>query len=257
MDDLKKQMANVIDHTFLKTEHEGFNLEKQREKIKKLVQQSNEFKAFSVCVRENMVAWAKELGAQKICSVIGFPVGDDFSTEQKIELLEQAKQAGACEFDMVINVKAIKSGKDQEAYDDIFELSKVCKDDVLKVIFENCYLSDDEKMRSYEIAKSAFIDSNYEKFRFFKTSTGFAKPKNAEAIGATLKDMKMMHLVSRGDFGLKAAGGVSDFDQAIEFWKACGSPINDQGLIDPYKFRIGSSSLLLSIFNEKNVKSTY
>lgn len=251
-----KAVAGVIDHTFLKTEKEGVSVAEQERNVAKLVREAHELGAFSVCIRESMVsraaALARELGSKiKIVSVIGFPDGDAFSSEEKVRLLEKARRDGADEFDMVIRVNSLKLRDFTSVYQDILAVSRAAGDSVLKVIFENAYLEEFEKKAAYAIAMQAFIDGfrgDYSKLntRFLKSSTGFAIPKDNKAVGATLEDIRLMHEISRGLVGLKPAGGVNTLEDAVAYFQAAGSPMSD-GKPDPMKFRIGASGLLAKL----------
>jgi deoxyribose-phosphate aldolase len=254
-----KEIASIIDHTFLKTEKEGVSIADQKSSVERLVQDAHRLGAFSVCVRESMVDLAKrrvqELKSRiKIVSVIGFPDGDAFSPEEKTRLLEKARQDGADEFDMVIRVNSLK-GRDYNAvYRDILAVSRAAGESVLKVIFENAYLEEFEKKAAYAIAMQAFLDgfqgdSSKLRTRFLKSSTGFAKPKDNRPIGATLEDITLMHDIGGGKVGLKPAGGVNNLDDAIAYFNAAGSPMAGN-TIDPMKFRIGASGLLAKLFEK-------
>lgn len=247
-------VANLVDHTYLKTEKEGISREEQEKQIAALVQSACSRGAYSVCVREQMVAFAKTLVKEldspvKICSVIGFPDGSAFTTEQKLALMRQARADGADEYDMVLNLEALKKGDFETVRQDVLALAKEAGDQVLKVIFEMYVLTEQEKDTACNIVFSAFAEAaggpNQIANRFFKTSTGFAQPRQVgDQIGATLSDIELMYRHSHGLIGIKAAGGVGNVQQAINFWKAAGAPQTEDGRPDPTRFRIGSSSLL-------------
>ncbi len=251
----KQMIAGVIDHTYLKTLEEGASVEEQRLQVQKLVLEAHKFGAFSVCVREHMVEFARkkldELGSSvKLTTVVGFPKGDQFTTDEKIRLVRQTREDGADEYDMVMRYIDFKDGKHERVYRDIVEVSKEVGNQVLKVIVETSYLNDDQKKEAYALIVRAFRDSTQAKAeilkkRFLKTSTGFAKPKPGVAVGATISDIEEMHLASKGVFGIKPAGGVSTYEDAIRFFNAAGAPYSETSdSLDPMKFRIGTSSLL-------------
>lgn len=250
----EKSLAGIIDHTFLKTELEGVNQKKQKESIITLVDEAITYNAYSVCLRPHLVSLAKKRireqnASLKICSVIGFPFGDDYPTSKIIDELEKAKSDGADEFDMVLKYKTLKNGHDAIVYNDILSISNAAKKNTLKIIFENYFLTSDEKNIAYELVDSALQHSTYQANRFYKTSTGFAKANDDRPIGATLEDLVLMKKFTYGKYGLKAAGGISNQTEALKFFKASGSPLTDTGLPDPMKFRIGSSGLLKSLFH--------
>lgn len=260
----KKMFLGVIDHTFLKTEQEGVSFETQLKEVEKIVVEAVQHNVFAVCVRERLVSHARKLIDQnrasvKIVSVVGFPKGDEFSSEEKIDLLKKAKDDGADEFDMVIPYQALKQGDEKVVYDDVLKMSRAAGNQVLKVIFENCYLSLEEKKKAYALAVKAFEESSFPLARrFLKTSTGFAKVGHGP-IGATLEDMKLMYQYSQKKLGLKPAGGVKDYDSALQFFAAAGSPWQIEGeMINPYLFRIGTSSLVGELIGkEQQEKDRY
>ena len=264
----RQMIAGAIDHTFLKTGEHGVTLAQQRAAVAQLVNDAHRHGAYSVCVREHMVGHARKLlnelnSPVKLTSVIGFPSGDQFSTDQKLGLVRQARQYGADEYDMVLRYEDFKQGDHQRAYDDVRQVSREVGPQVLKVIFETAYLDDQQKQAAYELVAKAFTDAAGSDAdvlgrRFLKTSTGFASPTDGAPVGATLADVEKMHAVSRGRFGIKPAGGVSAYEDALKFFAAAGAPYSADGKsIDPMKFRIGSSSLLLKLFAEEPVGKDY
>jgi len=245
-------VASVIDHTYLQSEAEGVTLATQSQMVSQLVSEAIEYGAYSVCVRSWMVAHARRLlnsaGASvKVCSVIGFPVGDDFSFEQKLDELKLALDEGADEIDMVMAVNRFKTDK-QACCDEIGLLSEHTKERVLKVIIENAYLLTEQKREVWQAVFDVLAAESHLARRFLKTSTGFAKPPPGVAIGATIEDVSGMHTVTKGRCGIKPAGGIKNLDDARQFFSAAGSPTRIDGDIDPYRFRIGSSSLLTQLF---------
>lgn len=240
----KEQLKQVIDHTYLKVD---VSLQEQQQCVKILISDADEKGAYAVCVRESMVSYARKLlddrgSPVKLASVIGFPKGDDYTTEEKIALLQQAIEDGADEFDMVFNYEAYKRGEILSVYGDVYKMSCACGDKILKIIFENGCLPEEAKPLAYKLVFSALItsfenDRSKMRSRFFKTSTGFAKT------GATLEDVRLMYKVGQGIVGIKAAGGVKTFEDAVAFFEAAGSP-RWKGEPDPHFFRIGTSSLL-------------
>lgn len=250
---MAKDYISVIDHTFLKTEKEGLSVREQEEHVRKLVSEAHHYGAYAVCVREDRVAYAKRLisdlgSSVKIVSVIGFPCGDEYSSEEKCDRLFEAKTNGADEFDMVMNYGSLKAQDLDDVYEDLLQVSLCAEGRILKVIFETCYLSEREKEVAGEIAYKAFEDSCGADFpqlmpRFFKTSTGFGRPSAGIPVGATLSDVRLLTEMAQGRIGVKAAGGISTLAETEAFFAAAGSPLI-QGRPDPLRFRIGSSSLL-------------
>lgn len=261
-------IAGVIDHTFLKTSEQGYSIEQQEKAIRFLINEADKYGAYSVCVRDHMVGFARQLidelnSSLRLTTVIGFPRGDQFLTQEKISLVKKTRQLGADEYDMVMRYEDFKAGDHARACTDIVKVSKEVGCQVLKVILENAYFAEQEKRKVNEFVVSALeysADGNASVFdkRFLKTSTGFARPRNSAPIGATIMDVKRMYLTTQGKLGIKAAGGVSDYFSAIDFFKAAGEPYcYDKKTIDPMKFRIGSSSLLSKLFCETRSDSNY
>ena len=147
----------------------------------------------------------------KVCTVIGFPLGAN-STDTKVFEASKAKQEGAEEFDMVINIGALKSGDYKTVFDDIQKIVKVVAPDTVKVIIETALLTNEEKVEACAIAKEA-------RAHFVKTSTGFAKG------GATAEDVELMKRVVGEEMEVKASGGVRDYKTAVEMIKAGASRI--------------------------------
>jgi len=258
-----EKMASVIDHTYL--EVDGVSQEKQCSSVEKLVEEAHQWGAFAVCVRESMVAHAcrnltKLSSSVRLAAVIGFPDGNQFATSDKVVFLNKAKDDGAVEFDMVIPFDALKRNDSQRVYDDVFSLSRAAGTQVLKVIFENAYLSPEQKGTAYKIVRKALVESARETslgVRFFKTSTGFARLPAGSPTGATLEDVRLMYHYTRGQFGIKPAGGVGTFKDALAFFEASGSPLTSEGNPDPFRFRIGSSSLLAKLHSVSSESSGY
>lgn len=256
----EKDFIKVIDHTYLKTEKEGVSLQEQELEVRSLVADAVRYGTFSVCVREHMASIAKEEILKsnsdvKVCCVVGFPIGDEFTTDQKIEFVKQARNGGAVEFDMVLKANDLKNGNFDSVLKDIEAVSTVVGSDVLKVIFENSYLNNSQKIKAVEICLEAFKNTTGFEKRFIKTSTGFAKVEKGMPIGATLDDVTLMSKYSKGVVGIKPAGGVGSLHDARAFFEAVGSPMTQEGSIDPYKFRIGSSSLLSALSTGKDSKT--
>lgn len=205
-------IASFIDHTYLKPQ--GTDTE-----ISALCSEAKEYGFYSVCINPCWIPLCRELLAGsgvKIAAVIGFPLGAMSSAAKAFEA-EQAKKAGADELDMVINIGFLKAGKYDDVLNDIRGVVRVCRPDVrLKAIIENCLLSDEEKIRACEIAVKAGAD-------FVKTSTGF----NGE--GATVRDVALMRKTVGPDIGVKAAGGVRTYEDAVGMIEAGATRIGTSG----------------------------
>jgi deoxyribose-phosphate aldolase len=208
------ELAGYIDHTLLKPEA----VESQFEK---LCDEAVKYKFKSVCVNSSWVPFvAKKLRGTGIivCSVIGFPLGG-MDTRSKAFEARSAIENGATELDMVINVGALKSGNLKLVEEDIRAIKRSCRSTTkLKVILETGLLTEAEKILACEISKKAGAD-------FVKTSTGFS------GSGATVQDIALMRRIVGPNMGVKASGGIRNFDQAIALINAgatrlgCGSSV--------------------------------
>ena len=189
-------VAGMIDHTLLKpdaTKHE----------IEKLCREAAEFHFATVCVNPTWVALCASLlrgSGVGVCSVVGFPLGATTADVKHYET-RRAIFDGATEVDMVINIGALKSGDLQAVERDIAAVVGPCREAsvVSKVIIEVALLTDEQKIAASTLARAAGAD-------FVKTSTGFASG------GATAADVALMRRVVGAEMGVKAAGGVRDYE---------------------------------------------
>lgn len=192
------QLAKYMDHTMLKPEATA-------EMIDKTVEEARKYNTASVCINPY---WVKRVhegleGADvNTCTVIGFPLGAT-STASKIFETKQAIADGADEIDMVINIGELKGGNDQAVEDDIRAVAEAthAEGKLLKVIIENCLLTDEEKKRASKLTVKGGAD-------FVKTSTGFSTS------GAKAQDVKLMREAVGPDFKIKAAGGIHSLAEA-------------------------------------------
>lgn len=173
--------------------------------IKGICDDGMKYGTASVCIPPCFVKQAKEyVGARlAICTVIGFPNGYNTTAVKLFETCE-ALANGADEIDMVINIGALKEGRDDFVRDEIRTLKAACGEKILKVIIETCLLSEDEKLRMCRIVTEAGAD-------FIKTSTGFS------TAGATREDVALMRANVGPDVKVKAAGGIADLRDAEDF----------------------------------------
>ena len=161
----------------------------------------------SVCIKPYYVARAAELleGSDvETGTTVGFPQGGH-ATSIKVAEAVQALKDGATELDMVANIGKVLSGDWHYVQEDISALEEAAHEAgaILKVIFENCYLEDEHKIRLCEICAEVGAD-------FVKTSTGYGGG------GATLEDLKLMREHSPAHVRVKAAGGVRTLDVVLE-----------------------------------------
>ncbi|MFJ1473053.1 deoxyribose-phosphate aldolase [Capnocytophaga cynodegmi] len=193
------KINKFIDHTLLKATA-------TISEIETLCKEAVTYDFFSVCVNSAFVPYAKDFlkGTDiNVCSVVGFPLGA-MSLKSKVFETEQALADGANEIDMVINVGLLKSGEIDKVREEISQIKKACGSNVLKVILETCYLTDEEKKLACKLSVEAGAD-------FVKTSTGFGTG------GATLSDVQLMKEAVNGKAKIKASGGVRDFQTAKQY----------------------------------------
>ena len=196
----ERDIAKTIDHSLLRPELDDAFVEEG-------CRLAARYDVASVCVRPADVTRARAILAATDVAVgttIGFPHGNH-TTEVKVFEARQALADGATELDMVLKIGALKSGRDRDVEDDIRAVVEVAHaaDAIVKVIFENAYLTDDEKVRACRLTEAAGGD-------FVKTSTGFAPS------GATHDDLRLMRASTSPHVGVKAAGGVRTLDALLE-----------------------------------------
>ena len=197
----KRQQQEIlakVDHTLLKPESTWAQ-------IKQICDDAIEYKTASICINPCYVKRAVEYlnGRVPVCTVIGFPLGAT-PTAVKVFEAKQALADGAEEFDMVINIGALKDGDYEYVKQDIAALKEAVGDHVLKVIIETCLLTDEEKEKMCDIVVEAGAD-------FIKTSTGFS------TAGATFHDIELFNRCVAGRCKIKAAGGIKSVDDMEKF----------------------------------------
>jgi deoxyribose-phosphate aldolase len=196
----ERDIAKAIDHSLLRPElDDAFVADGCR--------LAAEYDVASVCVRPADVARAAAIlrGTDvAVGTTIGFPHGNHL-TDTKVFEARRALADGATELDMVLLMGALKSGRDADVEADIRAVVDVAHAEraLVKVIFENAYLTDDEKIRACHLSEAARAD-------FVKTSTGFA------ASGATHDDLRLMRANVSPRIRVKAAGGVRTLDGLLE-----------------------------------------
>lgn len=198
-------IAKYIDHTILAADA-------TTEKVVKVCNEAKEYKFASVCVNSVHVPLCAQLLANtgvNVCTVVGFPLGA-MSTAAKAYEAHQAVLDGATEVDMVINVGALKDKNYDFVREDIKRVKESCQGKLLKVIIETCLLTDEEKEIACKLSMEAQAD-------YVKTSTGFSKG------GATAEDVALMRRVVGERLGVKASGGIRDFETAMKMINAGAS----------------------------------
>lgn len=195
-------LSSIIDHTLLKA-----NAEYKDFKI--LCEQAADNGFYSVCVPSFMVKTCKDalVGTNvKICTVVGFPLGNT-DCLSKIAEAKYAIKHGADEIDAVINISALKSKDFIYVNKEISCLRRITDGKVLKMIIETAYLNEEEKTKIAKIILDNGVD-------FLKTSTGFAPE------GAKVEDIKFFKKILKNNARIKASGGISSYEQAEELVRA-------------------------------------
>ena len=193
-------VLKIVDHTLLAQTATWAQ-------IKEILDDAMKYHTASACIPAAYVKQAAEYvqGRLPICTVIGFPNGYS-TTETKVFEAKNAIENGASEIDMVINVGFLKDGRYEKVEEEIRKIHEACDGKILKVIIETCLLTEDEKIKMCELVTKAGAE-------FIKTSTGFS------TAGATFADVKLMKEHVGEGVKVKAAGGISSFDDAEEFMR--------------------------------------
>ena len=197
-----KRVAKTIDHSTLGP---AMTLDE----VKAGCEVALKYDVASVCCKPCDVKFVAEIlmGSDVLVgTVVGFPHGSS-TTESKVFETKQAVADGAVEIDVVINIGHLKSGKTQEIQDEISAVVAAASGNQVKVILENAYLTDAEKVTACKVIEAAGA-------HYVKTSTGFAPT------GATLADVKLMRATCSPKVKVKSAGGVKSLDQLLEFLDA-------------------------------------
>ena len=197
-----KKVAKTIDHSTLGP---AMTLDE----VKAGCEVALKYDVASVCCKPADVKFVAEIlkGSDVLVgTVVGFPHGSS-TTASKVFETKEAVASGAVEIDVVINIGHLKSGKTKEVQDEIAAVVVAAAGNQVKVILENAYLTDDEKITACKLVEAAGA-------HYVKTSTGFAPT------GATLADVKLMRASCSPKVKVKSAGGVKTLDQLLEFLDA-------------------------------------
>jgi len=218
-------LARMIDHTLLKPDATP-------DQIAQLCYEARRYEFASVCVNPTHVKLCADLlrgSPVKVCTVIGFPLGAS-SPKVKAFETETALREGATEIDMVINIGALKARDHEAVAKDIDGVVRMAHaaGALVKVIIETALLSDEEKVTACLLAKEAGAD-------FVKTSTGFSGG------GATTEDVALIRRVVGPEMGIKASGGVKNYEDAKKMVEAGAT-------------RIGASAGVKIVQGEKMVE---
>lgn len=197
-----KRVAKTIDHSTLGP---AMTLDE----VKAGCEVALKYDVASVCCKPADVKFVANIlkGSDVLVgTVVGFPHGSS-TTPTKVFETKEAVANGAVEIDVVINIGHLKSGKIQEVQSEIAAVVAAASGNQVKVILENAYLTDEEKITACKLVEAAGAD-------YVKTSTGFAPT------GATLADVKLMRATCSPKVKVKSAGGVKTLGQLLEFLDA-------------------------------------
>lgn len=206
------EILAAVDHTLLAQEATW-------EDIKIICDDAIHFGTASVCIPPSYIKQAKEYVGDKLtlCTVIGFPNGYN-TTAVKVFETKDAIANGAEEIDMVIPVGMLKAKEYDFILNEIKEIKAACGNLILKVIIETCLLTEEEKIKMCQLVTKAGAD-------YIKTSTGFSTG------GATFDDIKLFTKHVGSDVKIKAAGGISSFDDGEKFISLGASRLGTSRLI--------------------------
>jgi len=218
------QVAKMIDHSLLRPELTvaeviaGCELAAQ-------------YDVASVCVKPCDVALAVQAlqgSSVLVGTVIGFPHGSS-ATETKVFEAGLALKQGAVELDMVLNIGRLRSGEADYVLNDIKAVVEIVHGNgaIVKVILENAYLSDEQKVLGSQLTEKAGAE-------FVKTSTGFA------ASGATIEDLELMRRTVFPHVQVKAAGGVRTLDALLDVMRVGVTRVGataTQAILEDFKAR--------------------
>ncbi len=195
-------IARFIDHTLLRADATEAD-------VRRLCAEAVRYGFFAVCVNPCFVERARGFLSDspvRVATVLGFPLGAGL-TEVKVYEAMRASLAGADELDVVMNIGAAREGRWRAVLRDLSDVVAATSGLVHKVIIEAFYLSEDEKRRAAETALEAGA-------ALIKTSTGYAPG------GATVEDVRLIKDVIGDRAGIKAAGGIRTYEQALRMIEA-------------------------------------
>ena len=212
----RKELTKMMDSTNVKATA-------TKDEIEKLCREAIQLGFHCAVVNPVYVKFASkhlENSNVKVCSTVCFPFGISLPEIKALEAVK-AVEEGAEELDMVINLSAFKSGDYEFVKQDIaavLDIKRLSKDIIVKVIIETDYLSREEKILACKLVKEAGAD-------FVKTSTGlFGK-------GATIEDVKLMRQTVGNSMGVKAAGGIRTYADAVAMIEAGANRIGTSSAV--------------------------
>lgn len=191
----RSDLARMVDHTLLSPTA-------SLDDVKALLDEAMALGTYSICVSPSMLPLPWDTGDVKVATVCGFPSGKHTPSAKAYEARESVESGGADEVDMVIDIGRLKDGFVAHTEAEIRAVREAVEGAVLKVIIESAALTDDEIVAACRAAESAGAD-------FVKTSTGF-HPSG----GASTHAVELMAKTVGGRLGVKASGGIRDWDTA-------------------------------------------
>lgn len=209
------KFSKYFDHTCLKPYA-------TRKDMAKLCEEAKKYDFMMVAINSTQTKLCKELLKETdihVGAAISFPLGQT-TIETKVFETKDAIANGADEIDYVINITELKEKNYDYIKEEMTQIVDVCRKHnvISKVIFENCYLTDEEKIKLCEIALEVKPD-------FIKTSTGFGTG------GATVEDVKLMKSIVKNTVKVKAAGGIRDLDTCLKMIEAGAERIGTSSAI--------------------------
>jgi deoxyribose-phosphate aldolase len=220
----KVKIAKTIDHSLLKPEM-------TRDEVRQGCEIAKKYDVASVCCKPSDVAFCAEIlkGTDvEVGTVVGFPHGSS-TTDTKVFETKNAIANGATEIDMVLNIGQLKSGLYDAVKADIAAVVAAAGGKMVKVILENAYLTDEEKITACKLCEAAGA-------HYVKTSSGYAPT------GATVADVKLMRAAVSPAVKVKSAGGVRTLDALIEMLDAGverSGATTTSTMLDEYTERFG------------------
>jgi deoxyribose-phosphate aldolase len=223
-----KELAGMVDHTLLRADA-------KKEEFAKLCEEADSYGFKMVAINSFPVAMCREFlkdSPVHVGAAIGFPLGQT-TIENKVHEVKQSIADGADEIDYVINVGRLKDGDLDYIRREMTEIVAAAREGKIlsKVILENCYLTDEEKVQVCEIAREVKPD-------FVKTSTGFGTG------GATVEDVRLMKQTVGDAVKVKAAGGIRDLETALNMVEAGAERLGTSSgikIVNEYKDKFGDS----------------
>jgi deoxyribose-phosphate aldolase len=202
-----RRLARVLDHSVLSPVH-------REEDIFKGVRVMREFGVRTIIVKPSYVKLAVRLlqgVPAQVGVVIGFPHGGE-TIRMKAAQVREMRAAGAVEFDMVINIGAMREGREEIISREVEAAVTAARGGLVKVIIETGYLDDAQKVRAAQLAAAAGA-------HFVKTSTGYGLR------GATVEDVRLLRASLPRGVGVKASGGIKTLEDALRLLEAGASRI--------------------------------